>query len=1025
MSIFKDTFRPFVRDQLTIREHLISTGNPQNDGETRTLKTSNRNVNLSGERSITLPPGSHYQYTLNKQCGIRLTSLVDYVEDVELQLGASDTFDDLKGATLSQRFILEGGTLSNKSTPRGGIKSPNNESNLAYGDPFLGANGDNNSGFGIVPMPGITDIQIRTKTAYGSLREAKINFECHNRRQLEVLEMLYMRPGYAVLLEWGWMPYIDNSGKVKEKLPLVETEVGLEDGKSKLYGNSIDQQIIFNAINKLKEKTSGNYDACLGFIKNFGFQAREDGGYTCFTEMVTIGEVLESLKAPSISTFSPMFLSGRSNQVTTQNSSSAENPPPQPTADELRAQELTDITPERFNDAVDVGLIPEYNGLEGLTKALKTYTTYNSFTLKSPGETSLGGAILETYTHTSAFGVNSSAIYEVRNPIIDEAIENYTDLYNFEGEDGQLETLLEEQGIPYGRKSGRIRDISRVEIDANVEAQLAFFQGREPGNYRPYTTRWGDGSESRQDLTVKYRKDLVLKLITFRSSLIESTLLKKLNLGDPEQLREYIIPRGPVKFRTEIEDGETYVIGDGYWHDFDFAYRNDQPFIRWDALIVLINDALIPQTENQKAPINVVADRIYNVGGNISRLDPLKYATITKLSDNKSHRVVFDFSTDPNVCILPHQFTSIPQSMVEDQLGYYPNIYNFPKEYLEGLYSSDNILSYNGEELTPGRRLSYEDAQQRIGSIFLNINMIDQIATRNNNNPNYTVGNFISDIWEEVNKVCPNHNFVLTDDKESNSVFIIDLPVDKGNVPSIRDLHEFVPFSNKNILRSFNYTSNVPSSMTSTIAIQAQDPRSIQDIDGVTFAAFNRSIKNRLFSTDIESTFTKTQQQIQDEATALSKKKANLNEQLINFSSDFFSNLSAEANGRAIKGGNITNVLKEFQQLNTYISEAEGVGTSFVSVIPLEFNATLDGISGIVIGNLFKIQKDRLPRAYGKTNIGFIVFNEEQKVTAGGDWTTDISGKMIVLDDPDKITDLPVKYDLIVDPYATGPVNEE
>jgi len=39
--------------------------------------------------------------------------------------------------------------------------------------------------------------------------------------------------------------------------------------------------------------------------------------------------------------------------------------------------------------------------------------------------------------------------------------------------------------------------------------------------------------------------------------------------------------------------------------------------------------------------------------------------------------------------------------------------------------------------------------------------------------------------------------------------------------------------------------------MSATVAIQAQDPRSIQDIDGVTFAAFNKSIKNRILSKNL------------------------------------------------------------------------------------------------------------------------------------------------------------------------------
>ena len=64
-------------------------------------------------------------------------------------------------------------------------------------------------------MPGIKDAEIRTMSDDGSLREAKVNWVCHNRKQLEVLELLYMRPGYPVVLEWGWNPYVSNL-KIRE-----------------------------------------------------------------------------------------------------------------------------------------------------------------------------------------------------------------------------------------------------------------------------------------------------------------------------------------------------------------------------------------------------------------------------------------------------------------------------------------------------------------------------------------------------------------------------------------------------------------------------------------------------------------------------------------------------------------------------------------------------------------------------------------------------------------------------------------
>ena len=75
-------------------------------------------------------------------------------------------------------------------------------------------------------------------------------------------------------------------------------------------------------------------------------------------------------------------------------------------------------------------------------------------------------------------------------------------------------------------------------------------------------------------------------------------------------------------------------------------------------------------------------------------------------------------------------------------------------------------------------------------------------------------------------------------------------------------------------------------------------------------------------------------------------------------------------------------------------------------IIPLKFNAQLDGIGGIVIGNVFKVNPSRLPAAYRKTegrHILFITMAEDQKITSGQDWTTTISGQLtIIAPDVDK-----------------------
>ena len=72
------------------------------------------------------------------------------------------------------------------------------------------------------------------------------------------------------------------------------------------------------------------------------------------------------------------------------------------------------------------------------------------------------------------------------------------------------------------------------------------------------------------------------------------------------------------------------------------------------------------------------------------------------------------------------------------------------------------------------------------------------------------------------------------------------------------------------------------------------------------------------------------------------------------------------------------------------------------TVIPLKFNAQIDGIGGLVIGNVFKIKKEFLPKGYDGEDIAFAIMTENQKITAGQDWTTDFSGQMLLLDLPKK-----------------------
>ena len=141
-------------------------------------------------------------------------------------------------------------------------------------------------------MAGITSVQIKTKSAYGSLRHATVNFECHSTDQLSILEKLYMRPGYPCLLEWGWTPYLKNDGTKESNLTYLSS-----DDKFWLPSNEggYTQETLQSKIIENKKDHDGNYDGLFGIVKDFNYSVRPDGGYTCKTELISIGEVLESL----------------------------------------------------------------------------------------------------------------------------------------------------------------------------------------------------------------------------------------------------------------------------------------------------------------------------------------------------------------------------------------------------------------------------------------------------------------------------------------------------------------------------------------------------------------------------------------------------------------------------------------------------------------------------------------------------------------------------------------------------------
>lgn len=189
-------------------------------------------------------------------------------------------------STLAQNNILFGGVLAPDNQMRSGMDF-NNTSNPAYTNPEVT---EYYKSLGIRPMPGISDVTISSKNTFGTLREAKVNFKCWTVDQLTDLEKLYMRPGFTVVLEWGHSIFIENdstTGNTK-----ISSDINTV---SNLLEKGIKKDQIMGEIYDRKKEFSGNYDGFFGYIKNFQWSYNPQGGYDCVCDIITMGEIIESI----------------------------------------------------------------------------------------------------------------------------------------------------------------------------------------------------------------------------------------------------------------------------------------------------------------------------------------------------------------------------------------------------------------------------------------------------------------------------------------------------------------------------------------------------------------------------------------------------------------------------------------------------------------------------------------------------------------------------------------------------------
>jgi len=145
---------------------------------------------------------------------------------------------------------------------------------------------------GYRPMPGITNFKVASKNTYGTLQQAEVDFVVWTLEDLESAELLFFRPGYSCLLEWGHSVIVTPSSECKE----VSSESFSLGDETFFDTPGVSAESIEKEIATKREQSDFQYDALFGFITNFSWQYRSDGGYDCSLRIVSRGTVLDSIK---------------------------------------------------------------------------------------------------------------------------------------------------------------------------------------------------------------------------------------------------------------------------------------------------------------------------------------------------------------------------------------------------------------------------------------------------------------------------------------------------------------------------------------------------------------------------------------------------------------------------------------------------------------------------------------------------------------------------------------------------------
>jgi hypothetical protein len=367
-------------------------------------------------------------------------------------------------------------------------------------------------------------------------------------------------------------------------------------------------------------------------------------------------------------------------------------------------------------------------------------------------------------------------------------------------------------------------------------------------------------------------------------------------------------------------------------------------------------------------------------------------------------------SIDPRVCTIKNKhasfITNSETALNPDDIGYNPQTiieydytggtvtYDIDRNYMVPFHLSDRITGVSSNKL-----YSYGC----LDNIYISINKIIELyRSKGGNNPDgVLLIDYLKDLMTSISSALGGINDLQVH-VDRNKVRIIDvkyLEVESSSKSKNFGKYNFDLFGLKSICRDVKISSRIFDSQATMIAIAAQNKNNVGDIYSSTQTYFNKGLTDRLLTARvIDSDAPKTELINDDPELTYFVNLWNSISNIAFYLQEKCIGIPTGGSGLpAIKApteGDVNNARSILKNIHLQIN---GGDVDYKALIPFELELTLDGISGMVVGQIFTIDKSILPKDYATKNLGFIITGINHNLQ-NNDWTTTLKTQCCLLD---------------------------